>query len=180
MSAVAAAAAATMMHSAAEGYAQPGHRPRLPQRDAPRLRAPIKPAFNLVGSLPWKSVMTTQQLQMHPLPDHFYPYQAHQGPPPHLAGSHPQALTQQQQQQMPDEWLAAAMNPSQSQQQALFLQDHRHYRQDVEAHPLTPTSAYSSSDLPPHPVHRRSGASPPMIKYESPSLHVNQLPLLPE
>ena len=42
--------------------------------------------------------------------DHFYPYYARQGPPSHLAGSHLQALTQQQQQQMLEEWLTTTMN----------------------------------------------------------------------
>ena len=41
-----------------------------------------------------------------------FPYQVHQSPP-HLTGSHLQALTRQQQ-QMPQECLAAAMNPSRS------------------------------------------------------------------
>lgn len=175
------ATAATMMHSGAQ--VQPGHRPHHPQQEAPP-RGPStstgpNPVLSLVASQSWNYAMT-QQLQMHPPPEHFFPYPAPPGLPQHLAGSQPQALGQQQHlQAMPDEWLAA-MNPSQSQQAPFHLQDPRLYRPDGEAHPLSPMSAYSNTDLPPHQAHRRSGASPPMIKYESPSLLVSQLPLLPE
>ena len=89
------------------------HSPTYPQSlgsERSDLTAVMAAAVTMMHS----AVVVSECLSLHltlwsNLIDHFYPYYVHQGPPSHLAGSHLQALTQQQQ-QMLEEWLTTTMN----------------------------------------------------------------------